>query len=190
MSILFYLQVCLHARAIALAIFTPKPITLPSQAICWQAPQKMADSEKIDSWIFTLRSEGGGAELLNPQNRVSNKKRSNTHPKKNFIEACYRLALQPYIHVRIGIGVGGVSHNILTCLETEENCRQQRLSRHYSVVGREWIGGMGGGQKICNNFRNCLPVKRLDYVQTLIPCLPCSTNSVDGIVFLLLCPIV
>ena len=27
MSILFYLQACLHARAIALAIFTPKPIT-------------------------------------------------------------------------------------------------------------------------------------------------------------------
>ena len=49
--------------------------------------------------------------------------------------------------------------------------------------------GGGGSQKIFNNFRNCLPVKRLDYVQTLIPWLPCSTNSVDGVVFILLCPI-
>ena len=44
-----------------------------------------------------------------------------------------------------------------------------------------------GCQKSCNNFRDCLPVKRLDYVQTLIPCLPCSTNSVDGVVIILLC---
>ena len=47
----------------------------------------------------------------------------------------------------------------------------------------------GGCQKFFNNFRDCLPVERGDYVQTLIPCLPCSTNSVDGVVFILLCPI-
>ena len=54
----------------------------------------------------------------------------------------------------------------------------------------ERIGGGGVGcQKIFNNFRDCLPVKRLDYVQTLISCLPCSTNGVDRVVFFLLCPI-
>ena len=37
MSILFYLQACLHARAIALAIFTPKPITGPELSI-WLNP--------------------------------------------------------------------------------------------------------------------------------------------------------
>ena len=107
MYILFYLQAYLRARAIALEIFIPKPITLPSQAICWGAPQQMADSEKK-----TLRSlhrgGGGGAELWNAEIRVSNKKRSNTHQKNNFTEACCTLALQLYITVRIGIGVGGV----------------------------------------------------------------------------------
>ena len=50
---------------------------------------------------------GGGAELLNAQHRVSNKKQSNTHPKKKVTEACYRISLQPYIPVRIGMGVEG-----------------------------------------------------------------------------------
>ena len=46
----------------------------------------MADSEKVDTQIFTPGGGGGGvgggAELLNAQHRVSNKKQSNTHPKK------------------------------------------------------------------------------------------------------------
>ena len=66
----------------------------------------MADSETIDTQIFTRGAGGGGgAELLNVQHRVSNEKQSNTHRKKKVTEACYRISPQPYIPVRIGIGV-------------------------------------------------------------------------------------
>ena len=79
---------------------------------------------------------------MNARHRVSNKKQSNTHPKKKVSEACYRMSLHPYIPVRIGIGVGRgrVTHH--TYLPTNrKNCLQQWLSRRYSAVS----GFEGGG---------------------------------------------
>ena len=135
MSILLYLLACLHARAMALEIFTSKSITLPSQAICWGAPQQMADSEKIDTEIFAPGRGGWGAELLNAQDRVSN-----THQKFCFTEACCRLALQPYIQVGVGMGVGGLEHNIPTCLQTEKTV----CSNGYAGATVLWgLSGLG-----------------------------------------------